>query len=259
MIARKINREAVVLLGWGRAILLQIAHPLVAAGVAEYSAFNESAGGYVRRVRRTVGGMLAITFGTPEQAQRVIDRINSIHAQVRGELAEPAGAFPAGTPYSARDPRLLLWVHATLVESMVVTYEWLVGPLRTDERDAFCVEAAETAVALGVPNELVPKRYDDLLQYMKSMYAAGQIVVTPHARQLADALLSPPLGPAAAPLARITRLVTVGLLPDRVRREYGFTWDQGRDRMFRAIMMLVRRTRWVLPPMLREWRVARAA
>jgi uncharacterized protein (DUF2236 family) len=259
MVARKINREGVVLLGWGRAILLQLAHPLVAAGVAEYSDFNESARGYVRRVRRTVGGMLAITFGTPDQARQVIERINGVHDRVHGVLSEPAGRFPAGTRYSARDPQLLLWVHATLVESMVLTYEQLVAPLAAAERDRFCVEAAETAVALGVPPADVPMRYDELCAYMKQRYAAGDIVVTPRARRLAAALLSPPLGPAAAPLARITKLVTVGLLPDDLRRGYGFAWDDRRDRVFRAIMLVVRRTRWILPPMLREWRVARAA
>src|SRR5206468_756915 len=121
--------------------------------------------------------------------------------------------------------RLLLWVHATLVESMVVTYERLVGPLTCDERDRFCDEAAETAVALGVPSERVPRRYDELERYVAHMYATGEIAVTPHARRLASALLSPPLGPAAAPLARATRLVTIGLLPDRIRHQYGFAWD----------------------------------
>ena len=58
VVARKINREAVVLLGWGRAILLQFSHPLVAAGVRDFSHFDHSAESYVRRVRRTVGGML---------------------------------------------------------------------------------------------------------------------------------------------------------------------------------------------------------
>src|SRR5262245_5631671 len=122
VVGRRINREGVVLLGWGRAILLQLAHPLVAAGVGQFSDFDTGAGGYMRRVHRTVGGMLAITFGTPEQARQAIDRINSIHDRVNGTLQEPAGRFPAGTPFSAHDPQLLLWVHATLVESMALTY-----------------------------------------------------------------------------------------------------------------------------------------
>jgi len=258
-VARKINREGVVLLGWGRAILMQVAHPLVAAAVGEYSDFNAGVHGYVRRVRRTVGGMLAITFGTPEEAQRAIDRINAIHHDVHGTLKSAAGRFPAGTTYSARDPQLLLWVHATLVESMVLAYEQLVAPLTEEERDRFCVEAAETAVALGVPRGDIPTRFDRLRQYVADMLAGGDVVVTPIAATIASALLSPPLGPAAAPLARISKLVTVGLLPAAIREQYGFAWDHRRDRAFRAVMAVIRRMRWMLPPMLREFPVARAA
>jgi uncharacterized protein (DUF2236 family) len=259
LIARKINREAVVLLGWGRAILLQLSHPLVAAGVAEYSHFDESAGGYVRRVRQTVGGMLGITFGSPEQAHRIIERINHIHRNVHGTLSKPAGIFPAGTPYSATDPRLLCWVHATLVESMTMTYERLVGPLTAGERDQFCAEAAETGSLLGIPDGFLPKTTTALAGYFDEMYASGAIAVSDDARSLAGALFSPPLGPAATPLCRVTRLVTVGLLPEHIRSDYGFKWDARRDQAFRAILGLIRRTRGVLPAVLREWPIARAA
>jgi len=258
-IGRKINREGVVLLGWGRAVLLQLSHPLVAAGVSDYSHFDQNARGFVRRVRRTVGGMLAITFGTPEVAQEVIGRINRIHDQVNGSLRQEVGVFPAGTPYSARDPQLLLWVHATLVESMVLTYERLVSPLSVSEKDAFCAEAAGTAHLLGVPLDQIPMRFADLEAYIQGMYSSGQIVVSDDARRLAAALLSPPLGPASGPLSRLTRLVTVGLLPRHIRQGYAFSWDRRRDRAFRTLVSLIRRARWLLPSMLREWPAARAA
>jgi uncharacterized protein (DUF2236 family) len=257
-VARKINREGVVLLGWGRAILLQLAHPLVAAAVREFSPFDKSAGGYVRRVRRTVGGMLAITFGSPEAARATINRINGIHRQVHGTLRESAGVFPAGTPYSATDPALLAWVHATLVESMLLAYERFVGPLASDERDAFCAEAAETGRALGIAPEDLPTSVDDLEQYLRRKYDSGEIVVGDDARILAAGLFSPPLGPAVH-VFRVTRLVTIGLLPDAVRTGYGFAWDGRRDRAFRAIVKVLRGLRWMLPSRLREWPIARAA
>ena len=258
-VARKINRETVVLLGWGRAILLQLAHPLVAAGVAEYSPFHDSAGGYMQRVRRTVGGMVGITFGSPEEARQIIERINHIHRQVHGTLRHAAGIFPAGTNYSATDPALLSWVHATLVESMMMTYERLVAPLTAEEREQFCVEAAETGRLLGIPDEALPKRVVDLERYLQTMYAGGEIAVADDARALAGALFSPPLGPAAGPLFRVTRLVTVGLLPERIRNEYGFKWSPRRERACGAIMGFIRRTRGMLPAVLREWPAARAA
>jgi uncharacterized protein (DUF2236 family) len=142
---------------------------------------------------------------------------------------------------------------------MVLAYEHLVAPLSADERDRFCVEAAETAVALGISRDDIPMRFDDLRRYVASMRASGDIVVTPTARKLGAALLSPPLGPAAAPLARLSRLVTVGLLPADIREQYEFAWDDRRERVFRTVMAVIRRMRWILPPMLREFPIARAA
>ena len=90
-VARKINREGVVLFGWGRAILLQVAHPLVAAAIGDFSDFDQGAAGYLRRMHRTVGAMLTLTFGTDADARAVLQRINRIHDQVEGSLREPAG------------------------------------------------------------------------------------------------------------------------------------------------------------------------
>lgn len=221
-VARKINREAVVILGWGRAVLLQLAHPLVAAAIADYSKFHRESGGFVGRARRTIGAMLALTFGPPDDLKAAIGRINGIHDQVHGTLADSVGIFPAGTPYSARDPHLLLWVHATLIESIVTTYELLVGPLTTIEKDTYIVEAAWLAHELGVDPADVPRDYAGIQAYLWQMYASGEIAVGATAATLSGSLLSPPLGPAAAPLFRLTRLVTVGLLPEDIRVAYGF-------------------------------------
>jgi uncharacterized protein (DUF2236 family) len=258
VVARKINREAVVLLGWGRAILLQFSHPLVAAGVKDFSHFDRNVESYVRRVRRTVGGMLDITFGTEDAARAVIKRINVIHGQVKGHLKQDVGVFPAGTPYSATDPALLLWVHATLVDSMLVAYEALVAPLTPAERDRYCDEAAVTSEAFGIPAGRTPRTAAQLRAYLDRMYAGGEIAVGSDARALAASLFSPPLGPAVG-LFRITKLLTVGFLPPAIRAGYGFTWDARRERACRALMTFVRRVRRLLPPMLREWPHARAA
>jgi uncharacterized protein (DUF2236 family) len=256
-VARKINREAVVLLGWGRAILLQLAHPLVAAGVGDYSGFRSGARGFVRRVRGTVGGMLDLTFGTADEAQRFIDRINGIHDRVNGRLPATVGIFPAGTPYSARDPKLLLWVHATLSDSMTVAYETFVGPLTAEEKDTYTTEACWVPIALGVPDADVPRRFADVQTFMSDLTSRGEIAVSDEARKLSAALFSPPLGPAAARF-RLSRTITVGLLPDEVRTGYGFPWGPRESRNFRRAVTLMRRTRRILPPMLREWPSARA-
>ena len=256
IVGRQINREAVVVLGWGRAVLMQLAHPLVAAGVGDYSRFREGAGSFVRRARETIGAMLTITFGSTDEAQAAIDRINAIHDRVHGTLREGVGLYPAGTPYSARDPRLLLWVHATLIESMVLTYEGLVGPLTTDQKDRYAVEAACTTERLGIATDQIPSTWAALERYLADEYASGRIVVGNYARELADALLSPPVGPAA-PAFRITRLITIGLLPPHIREGYGFEWDLRRERRFARALKTIRRVRENLPALLREWPAAR--
>jgi uncharacterized protein (DUF2236 family) len=258
VVARKINREAVVLLGWGRAILLQFSHPLVAAGVKDFSHFDKNVESYVRRVRRTVGGMLDITFGTEAAAREAIRRINAVHEQVRGQLKQDVGVFRAGTSYAATDPALLLWVHATLVDSMLVAYEALVGSLTPAERDRYCEEAAVTSEAFGIPAGQTPRSAPELRAYLDRMYASGQIAVGPDAKALAASLFSPPLGPAVA-LFRVTKLVTVGFLPPAIRAGYGFTWDARRERACRALMKVIRQVRRLLPARLREWPSARAA
>jgi uncharacterized protein (DUF2236 family) len=258
-VARKINGEAVVLLGWGRAILLQLAHPLVAAGVGDYSTFGTGAHGYLRRARQTVGAMLDLTFGAPEDARRIVDHINRIHDRVNGRLRETVGVFQAGTPYSARDPRLLCWVHATLIESMVQAYELFVGPLSTDEKDRYAIEAAWLAQELGVERDRLPDSYAAVEAYLGERLASGEICVGVDARRLAGVLLASPLGPATAPVFHVSRLITIGLLPPSIRDGYGFAWDARRERTFRRTLALIRGTRRLLPPVLREWPAARAA
>src|SRR5712691_4015840 len=156
-IARRINREVVLLYGWAPAILLQFAHPLVAAGVAEHSSFRAAPGERLRRLHSTLDAMLALTFGTPEQVARAAAGINAIHDRVHGELPDQAGVFRAGTAYSAHDPELLRWVHATMLAMMPRTYELYVGPLSADEKDAYCLEASGVEALLGIPRGFLPR------------------------------------------------------------------------------------------------------
>ncbi len=131
---QRVNAERLALLGWGRAMLLQLAHPLVAAGVAEHSSFRGGPAANVRRLRSTVRAMLDLSFGTPEDMRRAVGHINAIHDRVSGTLREAAGRFPAGTPYTASDPDLLVWVDATVRDSMLLAYGLFVGPLLESDR-----------------------------------------------------------------------------------------------------------------------------
>ena len=160
MVSRRVNREAVVVLGWGRAILLQLAHPLVAAGVGAHSDFDGGPLAYVRRMRRTIGAMLSLTFGTESEIRETAGRINAIHHRVHGRLDCAVGGYAAGTPYDATDPALLTWVHATLVDSQLRTYALFVGPLAPADEDRYCAEAAQIGPLLGVPSNTLPDTKD---------------------------------------------------------------------------------------------------
>jgi uncharacterized protein (DUF2236 family) len=248
----KINREMVVVAGWGRAILLQLAHPAVAAGVHGHSSFRGSLRSSFRRLHSTIGAMLALTFGDTEQMITAAARINTIHDRVRG----PVPGRPAES-YSAHDPDLQRWVHATLLESVPVTYELLVGSLTPAERDRYCSEAAIMEPLLGMPAGWLPRNSAHLDTYMRDMLAGGTLVVTDTSRALARALLYPPRWYMVWPAFRVMQLLTIGSLPPSIRRAYGFDWRSRDARAFARWTFFLRTSLRVLPAFAREWPMAR--
>lgn len=253
-ISHRINAERIVLLGWGRAILLQLAHPLIAAGVHDHSGFRSTTWAAITRLYHTVHAMLALTFGTDEERDRALGGIRQIHQRVHGQLRSAAGRFEAGTRYSAEDPDLVLWVHATLLESVPLAYERLVGPLTIAERDAYCAEAAPIAVELLARPDEVPRTWAEAGAYLDRMYASGDLVVSQEAHDLARAVLSPAAtGRLAAPATWINRIVTLGLLPPQIRRQYRFNWPRGNQRTFNLLMSSLRAARRLTPDALALW------
>ena len=255
----QINREIIVVAGWGRAILLQFAHPLVASGVHDHSSFRGSLLSSVRRLQSTVGAMLSLTFGDEDEAIGAAAGINTIHDRVHGQLAATAGLYPAGARYSAHDPELLRWVHATLLESLPMTYDLLVGPLTREQRDRYCAEAIVMEPLLGIPAGLLPRDTTQLAEYMNGMIHGGRIVVTETSRTLAHAVLFPPRWQLLWPAFRAVQLITIGLLPPVVREAYGFRWHARDVDAFVRWTKAIRRVHHVLPPVLREWPMARRA
>lgn len=255
----KLHREVVLLAGWGRAILLQLAHPLVAQGVADHSGFAADRWGHVGRLRRTLRAMLALTFGTREEADAAAAGINRIHDRVHGRLHEGAGALGAGTAYSAHDPALLTWVHATLLDTFLLTYERFVAPLTPAERDRYCRDAAAAGPRLGIPPDAMPHTTAALAGYMDTMLDSGEIAITDTARALAREVLSPGLPWPARPLLRVARLPAVGLLPAPIRKGYGFEWTGREERALRALAATTRCALPYVPPLVRWWPAARRA
>jgi uncharacterized protein (DUF2236 family) len=256
LLSQRINAERLVVLGWPRAILLQFAHPLVAAGVADHSSFRQGRVSAVMRLHYTIRAMLALGFGNEAERRGALEGIRTIHRRVNGTLREAAGIFPAGTRYSAEDPELVLWVHATLLETIPMMYELLVAPMSDADRDTYCVETAPVAVDLGARPETVPMTWGALHAYLDRMYASGAIAVGADARALAPHVLSP-LGLAAAPYEWFNRLLTVGLQPPQIREAYGYRWTEGDDRSLRRAAGLLRGARRLTPSLLALWPEAR--
>jgi uncharacterized protein (DUF2236 family) len=237
-ITRRVNRENILLLGGGRALLMQLAHPKVAAGVDAHSDFRAHP---VKRLRRTVLMTMAIVFGDQETAQAAAHAVNRVHGRVRGE------------DYHALDPDLLLWVHATLVDSALVTYETFVKPLTTGEREDFYQESKLLGELLRVPRSHFPERLRDFEAYIAGMIDGGPLTVTEQARALGRLVLRPRLrllpGPAMIPF----EIVTAGLLPARLREQYGLRWGPAQRRAFRMAVAAVPRVVALTPPLLRVW------
>src|SRR5215831_17698682 len=183
----QLHAEMVLLAGWGRAILLQLAHPLIAEGVAAHSGFRS--GRRLPRLARTLRAMLTLTFGAPDEVARVASTINGIHDRVHGALPTAAGTFVAGRRYSAHDPALLAWVQATLVDSLLSTYELFVAPLTGEERDRYCEESCGIESLLGMPPGYLPHSTGELRAYLEGELESGRIAVTDTARMLARDIL----------------------------------------------------------------------
>jgi uncharacterized protein (DUF2236 family) len=259
VVSAKIHGEVVLLLGWGSAILLQFAHPLVARSVADHSGFRQGLLAPWRRLHRTLHAMVTLTFGGPDEVATTARAINAVHDRVHGTLVEAEGSFPAGTRYTAHDPALLGWVHATCLYAFLRAYELYVAPLRDDEKDRYCAESSAVAPLLGIPDGVLPRSQAELDAYLARRLASGEIVVTATARRLAGELLAPPGVRHLWPLTWLLRVTALGLLPQSVREAYGFRWTARHRRALGVLGWLVRHGRPLVPPALRRWPAARAS
>jgi len=241
-LAWRVNGEVVLMLGAGRALLMQLAHPAVAAGVAEHSGFPDDA---FRRLFRTLETMLAITFGDTEQSRVAAGRVNAVHERVKG-----------GT-YDALDPRLLLWVHATLVDSALLVHGRFVGGLSPSERERYYRDMKRQAQVLRVPASVLPGNLGEFDRYVRKEVA--RLEVTDDARRLARDILRPPVALPLRPAGAAFGLVTASLLPEPLRQAYGLRRRRAVDLGLTAAAAVSRTALPLVPGMLRRWPMARLA
>jgi uncharacterized protein (DUF2236 family) len=243
----ELNREAVNFVGGGRAILLQLAHPYIAHAVAQHSTTLTDARG---RFERTFAGVFAMAFGDLDQAFRAARRVYAIHSHVRGTIDEDIGCYRRGDPYQALDPRALFWVHATLVDSVLSVREHVFGPLDAYRTEAYYQESKRFAWLFGIPDELIPADHAAFRTYFQDMVESDRLAVGRPAREIGTYVLASPLR-AFRPAMEWYRVLTAGMLPDPVRRAYGFRFGRMDRALFAASLRALRPAIRALPRQLR--------
>src|SRR5277367_1495568 len=218
---RRVHRERAVALSGPRALLMQAAHPLAVFGLLAHStALDEP----YERLARTAKTMNTIAFGSRAEADRVTRRVRAMHRRVSGSLPEPIGAYAAGTTYRADDPDLLLWVLFTLADSATVVYSRYVHSLSNAEKAALWDDYRIVGALFGLEDSAMPSTLEELDDYRTRMLEGDELVVTDWARRRArQIVLEPPVPLLARPLLETVNFVTVALLPDSIREQYGFS------------------------------------
>jgi uncharacterized protein (DUF2236 family) len=235
----RVNREWALLLGGGRALLLQVAHPLVAAGVEQHSSYREDPWG---RLYRTLDLTTRIVFGSTRVAEEAARKLWRVHGHVHG-------IAPGGRPYDARDPELLMWVHATLLDTALLVYQRYVARLTIAELCAYYEEQKLLGERYGIPRERMPASYGEFNDYFASMVEGETLQASHTLRTVADMTLR--FGPLD--------LVTIGLLPARVRELLGLDWGPRRERLLGASQRATRSLLPLLPSLMRDLPPARRA
>ncbi|MFD0631547.1 oxygenase MpaB family protein [Catenulispora yoronensis] len=220
----------------GRAILLQVAHPMVGRGVAEHSRFTEDP---LKRLRGTLDYVYGVSFGTPGEAAWIAATVNRIHEYV------------VGPGYSADDPDLQLWVAATLYDSAMRIYELTLGPMPAAMQEEFCRESSRYATLLGCPEDLWPSSVSEFDAYWQRQ--VDSLEVSDDAKRIyRDLMYSRAIPWYLRALLPTNRLVTAGLLPERIRTQYGLAWNGRRERAFGLTMRVTRATYPWLPQRVRH-------
>ena len=251
----RVNREGLLLLGGGAAIILQVAHPLVGAGVAAHSNYREDPWG---RLYRTLDFTTTIVFGPTEKAHEASARLREIHSRVRGLTVEDAGKYPKGSKYFANDPVLGMWVHATLVDTSLQVYQAYVGRLSERERVQYYEEQKLLGEMFGVPAEKQPPTLREFHEYYERMIEE-ELAVSSALLDVVETTMKPPLPFVARPLVESLNLATVSLLPQKLRDDLGLDWGPNRRRLVGASRAVIKRALPVLPGLLREFPPARSA
>ncbi|MGC2192449.1 MAG: oxygenase MpaB family protein [Candidatus Dormiibacterota bacterium] len=244
----EVMREPLLILGAARALLMQSAHPLVAQGALDHSDFAKDP---IGRFQRTAGWVSTVVFGTTEEAQAAIRGVNRVHRKVQGDLPEDhaTSAWAPGTAYHAQDQLLLLWVHASLIDAMLTTYRAVVGAISTGQGDRFVREWDAVAKLMGLTPGTTWTSESQMRGWIERQLRSGVALPGPGSRLVASVILAP--GVRGPVLAKLTSLITAGMLPPRVRDRFEIRWSPVHEAAYRVLTGGLRSARPALPRALR--------
>jgi uncharacterized protein (DUF2236 family) len=239
----KVHREAAVMLGGARALLMHAAHPLVVAGARQTGMYTSDPW---TRLERTLRLNYMVTFGTTAQANATARHINAVHEAIKG-IDEVTGL-----PYDALDPDLLLWVHACLVDTALVMERLVVGRLDEAGRERFHQESMVGAEMLRLPASSIPQTVPGLQSYIEEVISSGTLRRTDGSEAVARLIKDPPPETPRRALWRLISFWSFGLLPERMRRGvYGYSWSFPQELGLRTSLGALKRLRLIAPPHLR--------
>lgn len=183
----RIDREAAIFLGAGRALLLQLAHPWVSAAVEQHS---DTFANPIGRFHRTFSTVFTMVFGTLDQSFDAARRLHRRHAAISGTLPSAVGPFPAGSYYCANEASALRWVHATLWDTALMTHALVLSAITTDQRERYYAEGRLFASLFGMPGHRLPPDWPAFSAYIDTMIHSSALTVTEAARAMAHRLLA---------------------------------------------------------------------
>jgi uncharacterized protein (DUF2236 family) len=252
----KINREAALFLGAGRAALLQLAHPWVATALDQHSSLMSRP---IARFHSTFRIVFAMVFGSLDQALAAARHLYTRHTRVRGEMPQDIASYSRGSLYEANEVAALLWVYATLVESAVLAYECAMPPLTADELTEYYAESRTLAAFFGLPPAALPESWTTFLTYCRHMEQSNALGVSDTARKMAHNLMAGAGSWIKPP--RWYRALTTKWLPQRLRMEFGLHFGEAEEHAAMRAQRLLPRFYRRLPDAMRfvgPWHEAQA-
>ena len=251
-VLRRVHSERAVGLLFGqRALMIGALDVLSYAGTSIHSAAKWTP---FQRLTHTGKMFEHVFFGTREEADRALAFVRRLHERVRGELPEAIGPFPAGTPYSALDPKLMLnGVVGPVADSAQVLYEHFVRRLDDDEREALWQDYLLFGELFGMPRDAAPATYRAFRAYWDEHMASDEIFLSDEARVAGfHTGFRIPVPWHAQPGMEVNEFLLLGSLPARVRELYGLSWGRAQEVAFQATALAVRRSRPVVPRAVRR-------